>query len=183
MQLCNASSPLLQVGSPLAFDSFTNRLSIRLRLNISSPDWRSSRMSCTCQIHNQNHTRSMRNFIVMYEYCTVYITDSCANHFLIAETRFELQYIRVPVCSRELSSSSALHGVVASPNYPDLYPNYADCFTHIVPPQPPSIDFVLRGLVLQFHSFAPEDSALSAGRLTLLHSCTYDSRTYAYKNH
>ena len=30
------------------------------------------------------------------------------------------------------------YGVVASPNYPDLYPNYADCFTHIVPPQPPS---------------------------------------------
>ena len=106
----------------------------------------------------------------MYEY----ITDSHASHFLIAETRFELQYERVPVCSRELSSSSALHGVVASPNYPDLYPNYADCFTHIVPPRPPSIDFVLRGLVLQFHSFALEESASSAGRLTLLQSCTYD---------
>ena len=46
--------------------------------------------------------------------------------------------------------------------------------THIVPPQPPSIDFVLRGLVLQFHSFALEESAWTAGRLTLLQSCTYD---------
>lgn len=87
------------------------------------------------------------------------------------ETRFEVQYERVPVCSR---SSSALHAVLSSPNYPDTYPNDMDCFAHVVPPQPASVDYVLRGLVLQFHSFSLEESASTEGRLTMLHTCSYD---------
>lgn len=84
------------------------------------------------------------------------------------------------MCGRELSSSSALDGLLTSPNYPDAYPNDMDCFTHIVPPQPPSVDYVLRGLVLQFHGFALEESASSssssstAGQVATLQTCTYD---------